>query len=102
LNALTNVPRDRLQRWEQLYTLSGAGFFAGGRLEPLWAYGYSVNAKQHLFLLQALWRGVYFQNLDLLVGMALYPGSRFQTDASFLNFYADRDTVWIRLRYALL
>jgi hypothetical protein len=102
LNALTNVPRDRLQRWEQLYTLSGAGFFAGGRLEPLWAYGYSVNAKQHLFLIQALWRGLYFRNVDLLVGLALYPGSRFRTDASFLNFYADRDTAWIRLQYTIL
>ena len=102
LNAFTNAPYDRHQRWEQLYTLSGSGFFLKGKLEPLWAYAYSVNAKQHLILLQAFWHGLYFNNLDLFVGTALYAGSRFQTDASFLNYYADRDTAWIRLQYFIL
>jgi hypothetical protein len=102
LNAFTNAPFDRMQRWEQLYTLSGSGFFLKGKLEPLWAYAYSVNAKQHLILLQSFWHGLYFDNLDLFAGIALYPGSRFQTDASFLNYYADRDTAWIRLQYYIL
>jgi hypothetical protein len=102
LNPFTNAPYDRLQRWEQLFTLSGSGFFARGKLEPLWAYAYSPNAKQHLILLQAFWHGLYFNNLDLFVGTAIYAGSRFQTDASFLNYYADRDTAWIRLQYFLL
>ncbi|MGE0683116.1 MAG: DUF1302 family protein, partial [Candidatus Binatia bacterium] len=102
LNAFTNAPFDRHQRWEHLFTLSGSGFFARGKLEPLWAYAYSPNAKQHLVLLQAFWHGLYFRNLDLLVGTAIYAGSRFQTDASFLNYYADRDTAWIRLQYFLL
>lgn len=102
LNAFTNAPFDRHQRWEHLFTLSGSGFFARGKLEPLWAYAYSPNAKQHLILLQAYWHGLYFRYLDLFAGMALYPSSRFQTDASFLNYYADRDTFWIRLQYYLL
>lgn len=102
LNPFTNAPFDRLQRWEQLYTISGSGFFARGKLEPLLAYAYSVNAKQHLILLQTFWHGLYFRNLDLLVGLALYPGSRFRTDASFLNYYADRDTAWIRLQWYIL
>lgn len=102
LNAFSNAPFDRMQRWEHLFTLSGSGFFIKGKLEPLWAYAYSPNAKQHLILLQAFWHGLYFKNLDLFAGMALYPGSRFQTDASFLNYYADRDTAWIRLQYYIL
>jgi hypothetical protein len=102
LNAVTNAPFDRMQRWEQLFTLSGSGFFAKGKLEPLWAYAYSVNAKQHLILAQFYWHGLYFKNLDLFAGTALYLGSRFQTDASLLNYYADRDTAWIRLQYFIL
>jgi len=102
LNAFTNAPFDRHQRWEQLFTFAGSGFFAKGKLEPLWAYAYSPNAKQHLILLQAFWHGLYFRNLDLFVGLAYYPGSRFRTDASFLNYYADRDTAWIRLQYFIL
>ncbi|MBM4257380.1 MAG: hypothetical protein FJ147_15985 [Deltaproteobacteria bacterium] len=57
LNTFTNAPFDRHQRWEHLLTLSGAGFFARGRLEPLWAYAYSLNAKQHLFLVQFFGEG---------------------------------------------
>jgi hypothetical protein len=102
LNAFTNAPFDRHQRWEQLFTLSGSGFFAKGKFEPLWAYAYSPNAKQHLVLLQFYWHGLYFRNLDLFAGTAMYLGSRFQTDASFLNYYADRDTAWIRLQYFIL
>jgi hypothetical protein len=102
LNAFTNAPYDRHQRWEQLFTLSGSGFFARGKFEPLWAYAYSPNAKQHLVLAQFYWHGLYFKNLDLFAGTALYLGSRFQTDASFLNYYADRDTAWIRLQYFIL
>ena len=79
-----------------------SGFFAKGKLEPLGAYAYSMNGKQHLFLLQAFWHGLYFTNLDLFAGMALYSGSKMRPDASFLNNYADRDTFWIRLQYFLL
>jgi hypothetical protein len=102
LNAFTDVPHDKMQRWEQIYTVAGTGFFARGKLEPLWAYAYSVNAQQHLLLIQALWRGLYYPDLDLRIGLALYAGSRFKTDASFLNYYADRDTFWVGVQYHLL
>jgi hypothetical protein len=102
LNPFTNAPQDRVQRFENLYTLGATGFFAKGKLEPLFAYAYSQNAKQHLILAQFFWHGLYFTNLDLFAGMALYPGSAFRVDQSFLNYYADRDTFWIRLQYFLL
>jgi len=102
LNPFTNAPKDRVSRWEQLYTISGSGFFLKGKLEPLWAFAYSVNAKQPLWLLQTFWHGLYFDNLDLFAGMAIYMGSKNQVDQSFLNYYADRDTYWIRLQYYIL
>ncbi|MEW6298363.1 MAG: DUF1302 family protein [Thermodesulfobacteriota bacterium] len=102
LNPFTNAPFDRVQRWEQLFTLSGSGFFARGKLEPLLAYAYSPNGKQHLILLQSWWHGLYFRKLDLYTGLALYPGSKFDTDLSFLNYYTYRNTFWVRLVYYLL
>ena len=102
LNAGTNAAGDRHQRWEQLYTVGTSGFYFRGKLEPLLAFGYSVNAKQSVVLAQTFWHDWFIRNLDLFVGAAIYPGSSNQTDGSFLNYYADRDTVWFRLQYYLL
>ena len=102
INAVTNANRDRHQRWEQLYTFGTSGFYFRGKLEPLFAVGYSVNAKQPVILAQTYWHDWLIRNLDLFVGAAIYPGSINDTDASFLNYYADRDTVWFRLQYYLL
>lgn len=102
INAGTNAPRDRHQRWEQLYTFGLSGFYFRGKLEPLFAYGYSVNGQQSVILAQTYWHDFLVRNLDIFVGMSMYPGSTNNADASFLNFYADRDTIWFRLQYYLL
>ena len=102
INAGTNTPQDRHQRWEQLYPFGTSGFYFRGKLEPLFPVGYSVNAKQPVILTQTYWHDWLIRNLDLFVGAAIYPGSINDTDASFLNYYADRDTVWFRLQYYLL
>ena len=102
LNAGTNAAQDRHQRWEQLYTFGVAGFYFRGKLEPLLAAGYSVNAKQPVFLLQTFWHDWFIRDLDIFLGAAIYPGSQNQGDGSFLHYYADRDTVWFRLQYYLL
>ena len=99
INAVTNAPRDRHQRWEQLHTFGTSGFYFRGKLEPLFAVGYSVNDKQPVILAQTYWHDWLIRNLDLFVGAAIYPGSINDTDASY---YADRDTVWFRLQYYLL
>ena len=96
------IPFSRNYRWEQLYSFVGTGTFFRGRLEPIWAFSYSVNAKQPLVLLQTIWHGLYLPSLDIQAGMALYLGSRFDVDGSFLFTYADRDTFWVRLQYYLL
>ena len=33
--------------------MAGSGFFARGKFEPLGAYAYSINGKQHLILLSS-------------------------------------------------
>ena len=102
LNAFTNAAQDRHQRWEQLYTVATSGFYFRGKLEPLFAFAYSVNAEQPLILAQTFWHGLFFRNLDLFVGTTLYMGSRNDVDGTMLHLWADRDSFWIRLQYYLL
>ena len=102
LNAFTNAARDKHSRWTQLYTVATSGFYFRGKLEPLFAFAYSVNAKQPLILAQTYWHGLFFRNLDLFVGSTMYMGSRGSTDATGLHLWADRDSFWFRLQYYLL
>ena len=102
VHAATNAPFNRHYRWEQVYTFGLSGFYFRGKLEPLLAYGYSVNGEQSVILAQTYWHDWLIRNLDLFVGAAIYPGSMNRVDGSFLNYYADRDTVWFRLQYYLL
>ena len=102
LSHITTAVRDRIQRWEQLYTVATSGFYFRGKLEPLFAFAYSVNARQPLILAQTFWHGLFFRNLDLFVGTTLYMGSRNNVDATSLHLWADRDSFWIRLQYYLL
>ena len=102
LNAFTNAPRDRHSRFNQLYTFGMSGFYFRGKLEPLFAFAYSVNAKQPLLLAQTYWHGLYFRNLDLFAGTVMYMGSTNDVDATGLHMWAERDLFWIRLQYYLL
>ena len=102
LNAFTNAPRDRHHRFNQLYTFGTSGFYFRGKLEPLFAFAYSVNAKQPLILAQTYWHGLYFRNLDLFAGTVMYLGSTNDVDATGLHLWAERDLFWIRLQYYLL
>ncbi len=102
LNAFTNAPRDRHHRFNQLYTFGMSGFYFRGKLEPLFAFAYSVNAKQPLLLAQTYWHGLYFRNLDLFAGTVMYMGSTNDVDATGLHLWAERDLFWIRLQYYLL
>ena len=102
LSAFTNAPRDRHSRFNQLYTFGMSGFYFRGKLEPLFAFAYSVNAKQPLLLAQTYWHGLYFRNLDLFAGTVMYMGGTNDVDATGLHLWAERDLFWIRLQYYLL
>ena len=97
-----NAARDRVNRWDQLYTVATSGFYFRGKLEPLLAFAYSVNAKHPLILAQTYWHGLFFRNLDLFVGSTMYLGSRNRVDGTALNIWAERDSFWFRLQYYLL
>ena len=102
LNAFTNAAQDRHHRFNQLYTFGLSGFYFRGKLEPLFAFAYSVNAKQPLVLAQTYWHGFLFRNLDIFAGTVMYMGGRMDLDATGLHLWADRDLFWIRLQYYLL
>ena len=102
VNHMTTVNRDRISRWEQLYTFGVSGFYFRGKLEPLFAFAYSVNAEQPLILAQTYWHGLFFRNLDIFAGTVMYMGGHNDTDATGLHLWADRDLFWIRLQYYLL
>ena len=102
LNAFTNAAQDRHHRFNQLYTFGMSGFYFRGKLEPLFAFAYSVNAKQPLLLAQTYWHGFLFRNLDIFAGTVMYMGGRMDVDATGLHLWADRDLFWIRLQYYLL
>ena len=102
LNAFTNAAQDRHHRWNQLYTFGLSGFYFRGKLEPLFAFAYSVNAEQPLVLAQTYWHGFLFRNLDIFAGTVMYMGGRNDLDATGLHLWADRDLFWIRLQYYLL
>ena len=50
------------------------GFYFRGKLEPLFAFAYSVNAEQPLILAQTYWHGLLFPNLDLFAGTVMWMG----------------------------
>jgi hypothetical protein len=97
---LTTSFTDRQQHWHPLLTFAATGFFMNQRLRPLMAFGYEVNQEFPLAILQA----DYFltEKLVVRVGEILYMGSTQSQVNSFLNYYANRDTTYIRLTYFLL
>jgi hypothetical protein len=102
LDQVFNAAQNRINRWDQLYTVATSGFYFRGKLEPLFAFAYSVNAKQPLILAQTFWHGLFFRNLDLFVGTTMYLGSRNDVDGTALNIWAERDSFWFRLQYYIL
>jgi hypothetical protein len=97
---LTTSFSDRSQHWNPLLTFAMTGFFMNQRLRPYMAFGYEVNQDFPLAIFQA----DYFLTEKLVVrlGEVLYMGSTQAQVNSFLNYYANRDTTYLRLTYFLL
>jgi hypothetical protein len=89
----------RLKTWNPFFTFSGSGFFLHQTFSPLWAVALDASDKlTPLFFVQ----GKYFitPKLEMRLGEVLYAGSK-RNESSFLHYYADRDTLYIRLTYFL-
>ena len=97
---LTTSFTDRQQHWHPLFTFAMTGFFMNQRLRPYMAFGYEVNQAFPLAIFQADY--YLTEDLAVRVGEVLYMGSTQAQVNSFLNYYANRDTTYIRLTYFLL
>ena len=91
---------DRMQHWNPLFTFLATGFFVNSRFRPTLAAAYDVNAEFPVFWLQAEYH--LTRRWTVRAGDILYAGSRFAESFLFLNKYADRDTLFLRLTYHLL
>jgi hypothetical protein len=97
---LTGSITDRQNQWNPLLTFLATGYFLSSRLRPVLAAAYDVNAQLPVFWLQ----GEYFvsRRWTVRLGEVLYAGSRHAESFLFLNHYADRDTLYLRVSYLLL
>lgn len=90
----------RVHHWNPVLTFVATGFFLNNLFRPWIAAGYDVNSEFPLVWLQ----GTYFvtKNIEVRLGEILYLGSRYNESFIFLNKYADRDTLFLRMRYWFL
>ena len=98
--ALTTSLTDRVQHWNPLLTAGASGQFVGSRWRPTLAAAYEVNQGFPTFLVQSDFS--LSNRWTLRVGEIIYAGSTQRQVNSFLNYYANRDTLFVRLTYFLM
>ena len=93
----------REHHWNHILTLglAGQGYFKS-KLEQRLAVAWEPRGQQYLLFGQWWWRNFYNLPLDLSLGTAWYPGSRFDNSWSFLNYFANRNLLWLEATYYLL
>jgi hypothetical protein len=93
----------RDNHWQHLLTLGlvGNGYFRS-KLEARQAVAYEPRGKQFLLFGQWWWRDFFSMPVDLSMGMAWYPNSRFNNSWSALNYFTERNQLWVEATYYLL
>jgi hypothetical protein len=94
----------RNYRWEHLLTLAAAnqGLFAS-RVETRNAVVFEPRSQDMLLFSQWWWRNVMgYEQVELSVGVAWYPGSSLSQGWTGLYGFADRDQFWFEMTYYLL
>jgi uncharacterized protein DUF1302 len=91
---------DREQQFNPLLTFVATGFFVQQRLRPWIALGYEVDTNFPFAWLQAEYN--IGRQWTVRAGEVLWLGSRHAENFLFLNKYADRDELFLRLTYYLL
>lgn len=91
--------QNRFEHFNPFFTVSGSGFFMHQTFAPIWAVAFDPTVMTPLFFIQ----GKYFftPKLEMRIGEVLYAGSYKNEDPNGLNYYADRDTFYIRFTYYL-
>jgi hypothetical protein len=96
-SALSTSFTDRVQHFNPLLTFGMSGFFLQSRFRPYLAAAYEVNQAYPLFILQGDYN--LTNELKIRIGEVIYAGSQNAEANSFLNYYADRDTTYVRMTY---
>ncbi|MGH7823264.1 MAG: hypothetical protein ACREQ9_26180, partial [Candidatus Binatia bacterium] len=91
---------DRQQHFNPLFTFAATGFFLSNKLRPYFATGYELNQESPIFIVQADYH--LTRQISIRVGEIIYAGSSQVGSHNFLNYYADRDTTYVRFIYWLL
>jgi hypothetical protein len=93
----------RNNHWNHLLTLgfAGQGYFRS-KLEQRTAVAYEPRGKQFLLFGQWWWRDFFSLPIDLSAGLAWYPNSRFNNSWSLLNYFTNRNQLWLEATYYLL
>jgi uncharacterized protein DUF1302 len=91
---------DRMQQFNPLLTFVATGFFVQQRVRPWIAVGYDVNADFPFAWLQAEYN--VGKQWSIRAGDVMWLGSRHAESFLYLNKYADRDNLFLRVTYFLL
>ena len=93
----------RNYHWNHFLTLgfSGQGYFRS-KLEQRLAVAYEPRGKQTLLYGQWWWRDFYNLPVDLSFGLSWFPSSRMDNSWTLLNYYTNRNQMWLEATYYLL
>ena len=91
---------DRMHHWNPMITFLATGFFVQQRLRPTIAFGYDLNDQFPVLWAQAEYN--IGQRWTVRLGEVLYMGSKHAEQFLYLNKYADRDTLFLRVTYFLV
>jgi hypothetical protein len=91
---------DRLSHWNPLFTMLATGYFVNSRFHPTAAAGWDANVRFPFFWVEGEYH--FGPRWSFRLGEILWAGSAHSESFLFLNKYADRDTLYVRLTYWLL
>jgi hypothetical protein len=93
----------RENHWNHFFTLgfAGQGYFKS-KLEQRLAVAYEPRGQQTLLYGQWWWRDFFKLPVDLSAGVSWFPGSRMDNSWTLLNYFTNRNLLWMEATYYLL
>jgi hypothetical protein len=96
-------PGCRENHWNHFFTLgfAGQGYFAS-KLEQRLAVAFEPRAQQWLLYGQWWWRNLLSTPIDVSAGVSWFPSSRMDNSWTALNYFTNRNLLWLEATYYLL
>ena len=93
----------RENHWNHFFTLGlgGQGYFKS-KLEQRLAIAYEPRGQQWLLYGQWWWRNFFNLPVDLSMGTSWFPSSRMDNSWTLLNYFTNRNLVWLEATYYIL